>query len=150
MPNWCLNKLTISHSDPAAITRFVNAYNESKVCQEFLPLPEGEDWYGWQIENWGTKWDVGAGDNEKHGLKATVVHGEVCCSFDSAWSPPIGLYNELVLQGYRVLASYIEPGMGYCGVWEDGEDLYTEYGNDKGLIPVQVYEDFNIGEWEMA
>lgn len=150
MPNWCLNKLTISHSDPAAVDRFVNAYNKSKVCQEFLPLPEGEDWYGWQIENWGTKWDVGAGDNEKYGLRATVVHGEACCSFDSAWSPPIGLYNELVLQGYRVLASYIEPGMGYCGVWEDGEDLCTEYGNDKGLIPVQVYEDFNISEWEMT
>ena len=147
MPNWCLNKLTISHSNPAAVDRFVNAYNESKVCQEFLPLPEGEDWYGWQIENWGTKWDIGSDNNQIHGLHPTVVDNEATMSFDSAWSPPTGLYEELVLRGFRVVASYFEPGMAYCGVWTDGNYLYTEYGNDKGLIPVQVWEDYNLGEF---
>jgi hypothetical protein len=25
--------------------------------------------------------------------------------------------------------------------------LYTEYGDDKGLIPVQVWEDYNLAEF---
>lgn len=153
MPNWCLNKLTVSHDDPAMMERFVKAYNEGKLCNEFVPLPEdiGDDWYGWRVDNWGTKWDVGADvgteKEEWYGLKATVVGNEATCSFDSAWSPPIGLYKELELRGFRVIASYFEPGMSFCGIWVDGNDLYTEYGDDKGLIPVQVWEDYNLDEF---
>jgi len=153
MPNWCLNKLTVSHDDQAAMDRFVSAYNKGTVCNEFLPMPVdiGDGWYDWCINNWGTKWDVGADEGtekeERYGLKATVVGNEASCSFDSAWSPPIGLYKELVLRGFRVIASYFEPGMGYCGIWKDGDDLYTEYGDDKGLIPVQVWEDYNLEEF---
>ena len=143
MPNWCLNKLTVSHTDKAAMDRFVNAYNESRLCQEFLPLPKGEDWYAWRIANWGTKWDVGAGENEQYGLRATVAHDEANCSFDSAWAPPVGLYQELVLQGYRVIASYYEPGMGFCGTWIDGNDNYIEYNNEED-IPVAIQNDFNM------
>lgn len=133
--------------------RFVSAYNKGTVCNEFLPMPVdiGDGWYDWCINNWGTKWDVGADEGtekeERYGLKATVVGNEASCSFDSAWSPPIGLYKELVLRGFRVIASYFEPGMGYCGIWKDGDDLYTEYGDDKGLIPVQVWEDYNLEEF---
>jgi hypothetical protein len=104
-------------------------------------------WYNWCVNNWGTKWDIGSDNGEVHGLNPTIVDNEATMSFDSAWSPPIGLYKELVLRGFRVIASYFEPGMGYCGVWTDGDDLYTEYGNDKGLIPVQVWEDFGLEEF---
>jgi hypothetical protein len=147
MPNWCLNKLTISHEDRSKVMEFVHAFKEGKACEHYLPMPEGEDWYGWNIENWGTKWDIGSDNGEVHGLNPTVVDNEATMSFDSAWSPPLGLYKELVLRGFRVIASYFEPGMGYCGIWKDGDDLYTEYGDDKGLIPVQVWEDYNLDEF---
>ena len=123
MPNWCLNKLTVSHTDKVAMDRFVAAYNKGTLCQEFLPIPEGYiengQWYDWCVSNWGTKWDVGADEGtekeERYALKATVVPWndkntiEACCSFDSAWAPPIGLYDELVDLGYDVHASYFEP-----------------------------------------
>ena len=147
MPNWCLNKLTISHEDRSKVMEFVLAYKEGKACEHYLPRPADKDWYEWNIANWGTKWDIGSDNGEVHGLNPTIVDNEATMSFDSAWSPPIGLYKELVLRGFRVVASYFEPGMGYCGVWTDGDDLYTEYGNDKGLIPVQVWEDYNLGEF---
>ena len=145
-----MNKLTVSHSDPAMVDRFEKAYNLGKACSEFLPLPEGEDWYEWQISNWGTKWDIGADmgtDKEEwYGLKATRVENEVCCSFDSAWSPPVGLYGELVDLGFDVKATYWEPGMAYCGIWDNGDDNYCEYKN-KDMIPVALWNEYSMAEF---
>jgi hypothetical protein len=154
MPNWCLNKLTVSHPDKSAMDRFVAAYNKGTVCQEFLPVPEGyyDDgrWYDWCANNWGTKWDVGADEGtereEFRGLKATVVENEACCSFDSAWAPPVGLYEKLDELGYKVHASYFEPGMCFCGVWTDGYNNYIEY-TDKDMIPVGIWNDFGLEEF---
>ena len=150
MPNWCMNKLTVSHANPDMVDRFENAYNLGKACNEFLPLPEGEDWYSWQINNWGTKWDIGADigteKEERYGLKATRVDNEVCCSFDSAWSPPIGLYEKLVDLGYDVKASYWEPGMAFCGIWDNGADNYCEY-QTKDMIPVALWNEFGMEEF---
>jgi hypothetical protein len=139
--------------------QFVRAYKEGKVCDHYLPVPRTDDgeliidqthpdyWYNWCINNWGTKWDIGSDDGEVRGLNPTIVDNEATMSFDSAWSPPIGLYEELDRLGFMVDATYFEPGMGYCGIWHDGDDLYTEYGSDKGLIPVQVWEDFGLEEF---
>jgi hypothetical protein len=160
MPNWCLNRLVVSHSDSSVLDRFVKAYNRGTVCNEFLPEPNDLDqndgmgpngWWTWRIENWGTKWDIGADEGtdreEWHGRKAQVVNNEVICSFDSAWAPPIGLYKELALLGFRVAASYFEPGMSFCGEWIDGTDNYIEYGNNKSLITKQIWEDYNLTEF---
>ena len=158
MPNWCLNKLTVSHTDKAAMDRFVAAYNKGTLCNEFLPMPEdiGDGWYDWCVNNWGTKWDVGADEGtereERYGLKATVVPWsdkntiEASCSFDSAWAPPIGLYDKLVELGYDVHASYFEPGMSFCGVYHNGADNYIEY-RSHDEIPVAIANDFNIKEF---
>ena len=159
MPNWCLNNLTISHENRSKVMQFVRAYKEGKVCDHYLPVPRTDDgeliidqthpdyWYNWCVNNWGTKWDIGSDNGEVHGLNPTIVGNEATMSFDSAWSPPIGLYEELDRLGFMVDATYFEPGMGYCGIWHDGDDLYTEYGSDKGLIPVRVWEDYNLAEF---
>ena len=160
MPNWCMNKLTVSHDDPSMLDRFVQAYNSGKVCNEFIPKPEdiGDGWYDWCINNWGTKWDVGADvgtdREERYGLKATVAPVdwstgqtiEANCSFDSAWSPPIGLYEKLVELGYKVHASYFEGGMAYCGIYHNGYDNYIEL-KSKDDIPVGVWNDFNLDDY---
>ena len=152
MPNWCQNKLTVEHDDPVMMDRFVQAYNAGKVCNEFIPKPEdlGDGWYGWCINNWGTKWDVGADvgtdHEERYGLKATVVGNEANCSFDSAWSPPIGLYEKLVELGYKVHASYFEGGMSFCGIYHDGYDNYMEFQN-KDMIPVGIWNDFDLDSY---
>ena len=142
--------MTVSHTDPIAMDRFIKAYNAGKACSEFLPIPEGylEDgrWYDWCVNNWQTKWDVGADEGtdreERYGLKATVVGNEASCSFDSAWSPPVGLYQELDRLGYKVHASYFEPGMAFCGIWTDGYDNYIEY-HSKEAIPMGIWNDFD-------
>ena len=88
MPNWCSNTLTLSHEDPAEITRAADAFRRGDLFNEFVPLPKDqeENWYDWHISNWGTKWDVGGDgydvDISDDGRVMTV-------NFDSAWSPPI-------------------------------------------------------------
>ena len=146
MPNWCLNKLTISHEDRSKVMEFVHAYKEGKACEHYLPRPADKDWYEWNISNWGTKWDIGSDNGEVHGLNPTIVDNEATMSFDSAWAPPIGLYEELNKLGFGVDATYFEPGMGFCGIWHDGDDLYTEY-DEKGSIPVKIWEDYNLEEF---
>ena len=152
MPNWCMNKLTVEHDNPAMLNRFVQAYNKGTVCNEFVPKPKdiGDDWYDWCVSHWGTKWDVGADigteKEERYGLRATVVGNQANCSFDSAWAPPIGLYEELEDLGYNVKASYWEPGMAFCGIWDNGFDNYIEY-QSKDTIPVALWNDFGMEEF---
>ena len=151
MPNWCLNNITVEHEDSAMVDRFERAYNEGKTCEEFLPVPKDENgrifdgWYDWCVNNWGTKWDVG-GKPEHHGLKATRVGNQVSASFDSAWAPPTGLYEKLVELGYNVRATYWEPGMAFCGIWDNGVDNYIEY-SDKDMIPVALWNEYNMDEF---
>ena len=51
-------------------------------------------------------------------------------SFDTAWSPPITLYEYMVEeQGYDILAYYTEEGMAFAGKFHDGMDEYYEYSH---------------------
>ena len=77
------------------------------------------------MNRWGTKWDFGgdgAADIDDSGECLTIY-------FDSAWSPPCGVYEELDLEGLRVEACYYESGMAYCGMWtSESGDEYWEIG----------------------
>ena len=147
MPNWCANNLTIEHEDSAMVDRFVKAYNEGNTCNEFIPKPEniGEGWWDFCVSNWGTKWDIGCDNDQRYGLKPTRVGNQVTVTFDSAWSPPIGLYQELDDLGFMVSATYFEPGMGFCGKWYDGNDEYYEGGIEN--FPEDLIEEYNMTEF---
>ena len=125
MPNWCMNNLTLSHEDPEMIARAERAFNEGKLLAEFIPNKgDPESWYEHNIANWGTKWDVGGDDTHCERDGNTLQLG-----FDSAWSPPTAAYTVLEELGFTVKATYWEPGMAFCGIYEDGDDDYYEYGN---------------------
>ena len=159
MPNWCLNHLTISHPDMDRVDRFESAYMRSDLCETFLPEPKDDegnpvvgadydengnfkmpDWYLWRIKNWGCKWSFGY--DEDRGLQPTRVDNEVTVRFDTAWSPPIGLYECLNALGYSVQAYYFEPGMCFAGEWIDGEDTY--YENDVSSFSDMILELFDV------
>ena len=86
MPNWCNNSLRLSHSDPAMISRAAKAIEDNRLLEEFIPRPadQEDNWYDWNIENWGTKWDI-----TDSGLGA-VSETELYAYFSTAWSPQIG------------------------------------------------------------
>ena len=164
MPNWCMNNLTVSHDDPAKVREFANAYNSGHTCEHYLPCPKDENgqsivdesspnyWYKWQCNNWGTKWDFG---KEEYEDPAVVEDGKVAVSFNSAWSPPIQFYEKLVQLDYNVRATYFEPGMAFCGIWDNGIDNYVEYGdmdNKEDIIPVALWNEYAMDDFfeEMA
>ena len=185
MPNWCNNTVTISHPDKAKLAALVDAINDGKFCNHVIPVPEdlqitagrlgdGEEqrqlelkeaaniekygvanWYDFCVNEWGTKWDVDPYEKvefddqwDKHGITF---------GFDSAWAPPVGVYQQLVEQGFSVRAYYYEGGMCFAGKWEDGYDDYYELGGmNSDQVREQLPEDLdecmaiseNIEMWE--
>jgi hypothetical protein len=89
MPNWCYNTATVFHEDKTKIDGLEQELLKDKAepFNYLRPNPAGEWDYGWSCENWGTKWDVSMMDWEREDDNTIVMH------FDSAWSPPIALYE---------------------------------------------------------
>lgn len=144
MPNYCENTATFTHKDPTQLQRIVDLVNADKpLFQEFVPMPEGEeDWYNWNIENWGTKWDTSV-----NYITESPDNTSVSLSFDTAWSPPISFYDAMEQLGFGVEAYYNEPGMGFCGVYKDGDEECFEYSNFDE-IPDFIVEKFGLEDWE--
>ena len=182
MPNWCNNSVVLKHSDPAMIERARKAFNGEGLLQEFIPVPQslrdtvagsmGEDqreaheaqqkaniekhgyanWYDFCVNEWGTKWEIGADGNP-----AQDIPGGLMLGFESAWSPPIAAYEKLLDMGFEIEAMYYEPGMAFAGIWDNGVDDYYEYGglDSAGIaeaLPAELDEAFGISEsaaeWE--
>lgn len=147
MPNWCMNSVTFGHEDPAEITRMKEAFLNDRLLSEFVPNPAGdnaEDWYSFNISNWGTKWDTGGSDI------SALETNSITLLFDTAWSPPIAFYEALVEDGWEVHGYYYEPGMNFCGRFDNGIDDYFEIPatSDEVIeeIPSDIDECFSISE----
>jgi hypothetical protein len=99
---------------------------QGNLGKEERELYGENNWYDWSVAHWGTKWDTDAHNSFFDGETLTL-------SFDTAWSPPIELYEYLVEQGFSVLADYYEPGMAFAGIYEDGEDRAYDDVSDEFL-----------------
>ena len=75
-------------------------------------------WYDWRIETWGTKWDV----REIGVFEINEPDQTIELQFDTAWSPPLGVYEALMDKGFYIRAEYVDECMGFVGEWIDGED----------------------------
>lgn len=157
MPNWCNNYITVRGSNAEEIKRLADAYDAGELCNAVIPTPEDlnitagslgsgtpeqaeleakeqanrekygyANWYDFQVAKWGTKWDVnisGHCDRDDDGLGFTG-------SFDSAWSPPMGVVQKMVDDGLEVVLYYYEPGMAYVGKFDNGDDEYFDIGSE--------------------
>ena len=157
MPNWCNNHITVRGTDPAAIKRLADAFDDGEFCGTVVPMPDelnitsgslGDpveqaeleaksaanlekhgfaNWYDFNVAKWGTKWEIGGNGD----VAEIDVDGlSFSAPFESAWSPPIGVCEALAEQGFDVTLYYYEPGMGFVGKWEDGIDDCYEYAGE--------------------
>lgn len=60
----------------------------------------GNNWYDWNVRNWGTKWDVAVSDEEKYKETELMEEDETSLAyrFNTAWSPPLPAIEKLSQQ----------------------------------------------------
>ena len=136
MPNWCYNQITIT-GKPKAISKLmkqievtpsqVNELNPEPTSvsfQKIIPMPkellEGDKWYQWRINNWGTKWEPNVDDYNYDDNDTLYL------SFNTAWSPPTPIIETLSKQhpSLYICHKYYEEGMSF---WGDNEIKNGKY-----------------------
>jgi hypothetical protein len=151
VPNWCSNYISVRGFNAAEIKRLSDAFDAGEFCDAVIPVPEilkdttspvqpGDeeaaearrkacgytDWYSFQTSRWGTKWDINIGDICERDEDGLGFSG----GFDSAWSPPMGVVEQMVENGLEVSLYYHESGMCFVGKFEDGFDDYYDYSGE--------------------
>lgn len=152
MPNWCDNYVTFTNSDTSkidALEAVLLPEGSEEVFNTIRPIPleEEDNSYDWHIQNWGTKWEARVYDFHRD-------DNDINISFETAWCPPIALYEWMTEQGWEVDAIYNEPGQGFAGQFSEGEDDYYAYDlSDEDSwknIPLDIQEFADLegyAEW---
>ncbi len=153
MPNWCSNSLQITGTKK----EIAELFEKLEACkgQNFFDLfvqnaheaSADDDWYAYNLENYGCKWNCNANDWDVESGDGTTI----TISFDSPWGPPDKLFEQLSQDYQSVLAYYYEPGMAFCGLFEDGFDNQYEIPGTaeeiRDAIPDDIDEMFCISEY---
>ena len=139
MPNWCQNVIYVSHEDKNKMMALKDAIINHELCDYIKPMPEelkdttapddSPNWYDWAVGNWGTNWDIYS-PHDTDEIYSDVDGETYVFKFDTAWAPPIPVYEEMEKQGFQLLARYVEYGMGYFGHYSDGSDICGELTDD--------------------
>ena len=183
MPNWCNNRLVVYGSKEVVEQFLTDGINDSDewTIGTYFPMPEelegtdspsketnkeliekygADNWYDWQIRNYGCKWDCEAYDTPStDDINYGVDSGTLDIRFDSPWSPP-DTWMKKISEKYPDLQFtlyFSEPGMGFGGAiyssdgaysieegdleWMDCDGCTYQYDNDK-----ECYIDDETGE----
>ena len=124
MPNWCSNEVQFdgSEEDIAKFKEECFSDHKGEAVLDFskvLPEPDYDkpkkdgthndgvqtelhsvmpDWWTWRNDNWGTKWNLVPNHDGDLTAYLTVEDSEdfIQLEFDTAWSPPNGIYEAIV------------------------------------------------------
>ena len=124
MPNWCSNEVQIDGNEKDIAKFKEECFTDHKGVavldfSKVLPEPDYDkpkkdgthnngvqtepssvmpDWWTWRNDNWGTKWNLVPNHDGDLTAYMTVEDGEdyISLEFDTAWSPPSGIYEAIV------------------------------------------------------
>ena len=137
-----LDKSTTTYSNPVfAFWNIVRPTDLYTYSQQSDPNADpkvawsGDNWYDWNIRNWGCKWDVGIAD-DNHFVDTSMDElkdGGVQYNFDTAWSPPSEAIEKLSSQ---------HPNLTFKLYYEEeqGWGAEVEYINGEGKVILE-YDD---------
>lgn len=133
----------------------LEAYNGPQP-EVTMPIKfDSDHWYDWNVRNWGTKWDVGVGDEDKYPETELVDESETSLgySFNTAWSPPLSAIEALSAQYPEVefnLSYEEETGWGGEHLFVDGNgselESYENKCRDCDSLNTLEYCDNDCGE----
>ena len=136
MPNWTSNKLEIFGSKEE-VARFVEHVGQNMDFEKIIPPPAnmfrenlGEeekreckkkgipDWYEWQCENWGTKWN--AKQDKPVEVWETPDLMVATYEFDTAWATPEPVIRRIIKDWpeLEVTGGWIDEGYEGCGSFQ--------------------------------
>ena len=152
MPNWCQNEITISGDEKEVkeFIKFVSSKESKFDFNKIYPMPKelegtvsgseslksdeqkakselwnveygADNWYDWKILHWGTKWEL-----DPSYIEVDDEGDYVTYRFDTAWSPPEGIFHALN-QKFKFVEDdslgiqwhYREDGVGLTGYLEE-------------------------------
>lgn len=143
MPNYCYNYIIISSDEGESFEKFKKTLNTADATgnvvefsfHQTVPRPEseGENWYNWNIGNWGTKWDACWPTVE-------IADDEVIITCETAWEPPIQ-WARFAAENFNlcIRIEYEEPNNAFQGVCE--ADPYGVYNDSWEREPSIEDED---------
>jgi hypothetical protein len=113
-----------------------------------------KDWYDFQVNEWGTKWDVEPYNPVGYEVNLNgdpLPENKIVFGFDSAWAPPCGVADALIDQGYAVRLYYYESGMCFAGIYDENGDDFYELGGMSSTevadsLPSVLDDMFGISE----
>jgi hypothetical protein len=104
-----------------------------------LKLYGYQNWYDFCVAEWGTKWELRLDETMPFELEGHVL----TMWFDTAWSPPIGIYQALEAMGFEVEATYIECGVGFVGYYRAGTDTTEDFDQFSVIEEAEDYQQFD-------
>lgn len=110
--------------DGVSLDVYMQQNDHSKPLAEQL-LFAGNNWYDWNVRNWGTKWDVGVSNDTEYPDTELMEHeskGEdqwLVYKLNTAWSPPTPAMEKLsALVPNCVVTLNFEEETGWGGEYE--------------------------------
>ena len=150
MPNHCNNQLTLESGESlfGILSPYLIDKGEGDFdfdFQKIIPMDEklleGEQWYGWRLDNWGTKWEGYDGRFNCDDFSSFL--------FDTAWSPPLPIIKKLAeLTGQTFILEYIEEGNFFCGRYIAGSDGETDESYDIDKAPKELLDSLGYEPYE--
>lgn len=142
MPNWCYNQIAITGPDPvldellAAGSQQVSEQSQEPApsftssdtsfsLEALIPTPpgllDGEGWYNWRIDHWGTKWDLSD-------IEMVREQGQAWLDCLSAWGPPLPALLTISRRypALKLCIDYDEPMMELSGMasYKSGKETH--------------------------
>lgn len=161
MANPCYNKVIIGHDDLIKVKDLYHITSgdffefikprplelcireNSKDSQYLLDEYGADNLYDWIMKNWDSRRPY------PETLERTLSRDGSFLSlqFDTAWTPPIGIYKELERQGFHLRAYFFSPYSWFCGSFIYGVgDWYNILSNHQD-IPQDIDRMFGVYGW---
>lgn len=110
-----------------------NISDEQKANQEKYGFT---DWYGWRVDNWGTKWGAGSCELKER------EDGKLLMYFETAWSIPEKIFTELniLYPELTFMLDVVEEGGFFAGTIQFSGDVVVDGLLSGSDLTEEVYD----------
>lgn len=110
---------------------------QESMAQFYQDIATGQDWYHWNIREWGTKWEISD-------ASYTATPNKLVFCYQTAWSPPVSALDKLaeLFPDLHFTSRFLDEGDNFAGEihWESGQQSFdTDLVINHGL-KMEMYD----------